>query len=58
MQIYATLQQQLQASQELSALTSTVDDGDSGAETEPPGLTPVKSRVVLHPGRGREEKVS
>jgi len=46
-QMYATLQQQLQASQELSALTSTVDDGDSGTETEPPGLTPVKPEVVL-----------
>jgi len=45
--MYATLQQQLQASQELSALTSTVDDGDSGTETEPSGLTPVKPEVVL-----------
>ena len=45
--MYATLQQQLQASQELSALTSTVDDGDSDAEAEPQGLTPVKSDVVL-----------
>ena len=30
--MYAKLQQQLQASQELSFLTSTVDDGDLGAE--------------------------
>ena len=39
--MYAKLQQQLQAAQELSFLTSTVDDGDLGAETEPPGLAPV-----------------
>ena len=38
--MYAKLQQQLQASQELSFLTSTVDDGDLGVETEPPGLAP------------------
>ena len=47
-QMYATLQQQLQASQELSALTRTVNDDDLGMDAEPPELTPdpVESRVL------------
>jgi hypothetical protein len=46
-QMYATLQQKLQASQELSALTSTVDDDDdAAAQTEPPGLPSAQPEVL------------